>query len=238
MSVIRFIYVYRERSTGRAVYVGSAFDVARRDIQHCKRKMIPFEREIARRGRDAFTLEIVEALKAETVVEAMRVGVARENQWMDVLDTFRAEGCFNFLRNGVMFDTEEQWAARNAAMGARQKIVQGTPEKRARASAVTRAAITLWWKRSDVRQKMKDAWTPEKRSRRIASLKRTWSTPTAQARKSAASKAARCTPEARASQSEISSVFHAKRRRARSLAMLPFPLKFQTHYAALRGVTL
>jgi hypothetical protein len=28
--IIRFIYVYREFATGRPVYVGSAFDVARR----------------------------------------------------------------------------------------------------------------------------------------------------------------------------------------------------------------
>jgi predicted GIY-YIG superfamily endonuclease len=52
---IRFIYIYREKETGSAVYTGSAFDVGARDIQHCK-GLLAFDKEIQRKGRDAFTL--------------------------------------------------------------------------------------------------------------------------------------------------------------------------------------
>ena len=69
MEIIRCIYAYREKVTGRAVYVGSAFDVKRRDWKHCNDPAVPFDREIACLGRNAFTLEIVEAFRTETIKE-------------------------------------------------------------------------------------------------------------------------------------------------------------------------
>ena len=93
---ILFIYAYYELVSGKDVYVGSAFNVAARDRVHCVSGQIPFDREILRRGRGAFGLRIVEALTAECDTDAMKAGVPRENQWMDVLGTYRTKGCFNF----------------------------------------------------------------------------------------------------------------------------------------------
>jgi predicted GIY-YIG superfamily endonuclease len=97
--IIQFIYVYREKATGRAVYVGSTVDPKTRDSNHKSGEpFLPFDREIARRGRDAFTFEIVEAFSGESVASTKKAAHEREDHWMAVLDTFRADGCFNVAR--------------------------------------------------------------------------------------------------------------------------------------------
>lgn len=87
-----FIYAYREAATGRAVYVGCANNVKTRDHGHCAATAgHPIDREIARIGRDAFTLETLEEVTPENYVE-------RENYWMDKLGTFRTAHGFNIHR--------------------------------------------------------------------------------------------------------------------------------------------
>ncbi len=136
--IIRFIYVYREFATGRPVYVGSAFDVARRDEQHVNRPNSPFDRELVRRGRSAYTLEIIDTFTAESFVVVLRESVCRENRWMDTLRTYRTEGCFNFLRATVNYENEQQINAARAACAAAQR----TPGARARMSAALKAVQT------------------------------------------------------------------------------------------------
>jgi hypothetical protein len=123
-TLIRFIYAYREKATGRAVYVGSAFDVEARDKQHCKGKL-SFDKMLAQR-RDAFTLEIVEAFRADDIGELWRLSAARENHWMDVLGTYRAEGCFNFGRASAQYDSSAHYEAASMA-----KAAAWTEERRA-----------------------------------------------------------------------------------------------------------
>jgi hypothetical protein len=92
MKAKRFIYAYRERSTGRAVYVGSTFNVKKRHYSHCcGNANTPFDLELAKKGRDVFTLETLEAVAATKTVE-------RENYWMDALGTFRTTHGFNTIR--------------------------------------------------------------------------------------------------------------------------------------------
>jgi hypothetical protein len=87
-----FIYAYREVATGRAVYVGCANNVKRRDQGHCADTTgDPIDREISRVGRDAFTIETLEEVTPENCV-------ARENYWMDKLGTFRTAHGFNSVR--------------------------------------------------------------------------------------------------------------------------------------------
>ncbi len=188
---IRFIYVYREKSTGRAVYVGSAFDPEQRDRQHSNGDGLPFDRELKRRGRDAFTFHIVEALSAPTAWAAEKAGAARENHWMDVLKTFRTEGCFNFARSRC-FKSEELREASIAAM----KLCNGTLEARAANSAAMK----------------KHYENPEVRARKSAARKAYFEDPEARARQSAAMKAALSTPEARARHAAAQTNVWAKRR--------------------------
>jgi len=47
---IRFIYAYRDKTTGLPVYVGSANDPVNRDKEHCNRPEVPFDKELRKRG--------------------------------------------------------------------------------------------------------------------------------------------------------------------------------------------
>ena len=198
VKVIRFIYAYRLKATGRAVYVGSAFDVAGRDREHYKGHL-PFDKEIRRVGRDAFTLKIVEALRGVSAVEVMTACIARENQWMDVLDTFRTKGCFNFSRAVVTHNSEEQWEATKAAQSATHKKRWQNSEVRARNSAALKKRYEDPEERARTSAAMKIAkGTPEARARNSAAQKKRYENPEARARTSAAQKKRFEDPEERA----------------------------------------
>ncbi len=282
MSVIRFIYVYREAATGRAVYVGSAFDVAQRDREHCNKGGIPFDREIKRRGRDAFTLEIVEALKAETSVAALHATVSRENQWMDVCRTFRTQDSFNFYRARLEYDSEEhreasiaatkatcstpEWreaksvaikkyfenqAARaaqsarvkkhfeNPAARAAQSAAHSTPEARSRASVAALKRYSNPAARTAQSARVKKFYEdPAARAAQSAVLKKRYSNPAARTAQSAERKKYFEKPEARAAQSAVMKAAYSKKKCARALGLLPFPLKWQERYAGALGLAL
>ncbi|MFZ3277988.1 MAG: hypothetical protein WA182_13890 [Candidatus Sulfotelmatobacter sp.] len=118
MTTNRFIYAYKEKVTGTPIYVGSAKDPAKRDAEHCKSLRFPFDKELRRRGRDSFTFEIVEAFRiAGSTLDAIKASVPRENQWMDVLGTFRTPHGFNFARARVNFSSQEAADAARIASG-------------------------------------------------------------------------------------------------------------------------
>ncbi len=213
--IIRFIYVYREKATGRAVYVGSAFDVAKRDRKHIK-GYLTFDREIRRRGRDAFTLEIVEAFRGDEKDSA-----PRENQWMDVLKTFRSEGCFNFARAFVQYDSAEHREAAIAAMAATKQ----TPEARARMSAMQKKHYEDPEARArhSATQKIAQS-SSEYRAQQSLTTKKHFEDPEARARHSAAMKIANGTPEARARNSaRMKKHFEDPEARARHSAISSTP---------------
>ncbi|MFI5260797.1 MAG: hypothetical protein ACHQU0_03315 [Candidatus Paceibacteria bacterium] len=195
MKFIRFIYVYRVKATGRAVYVGSTFDVASRDKQHCTAPRVPFDYEIHRLGREALSLEIVEAVSCATAAAAIALCVARENQWMDLLRTFRIDGCFNFNRARVLYSSE---SCREAAVSAHRAATKKSWEnKDSRASrsaakkkyyedptarAITAAAVKAALGTPEARAKRAAISTPELQARRTARLH----TPEVLAKKAAA----------------------------------------------------
>jgi hypothetical protein len=129
--ITRYIYAYRERDTGRPVYVGSAFDVKKRDKGHCTENKIPFDREIVRRGRDAFTLETVDSVTAENEAAVMTLSVSLENGWMDILSTFRTEHGFNFFHAVIGYSSQEHFLAARAAI----KATWSNPEVKAKAAS-------------------------------------------------------------------------------------------------------
>jgi hypothetical protein len=173
--------VYREKATGKPVYVGSAFDVAKRDEEHCEGN-VPFDRELRRRGRDAFALEIVEAFRIEDVGETWRLSASRENHWMEVLGTFRTEGCFNFKRATAIYDSKEAWDAWLAANSAAQKIA--APIVNARPGFLARRNASI-----------KRSRTPEVIAKIVATLAEVNARPETRARRSAGAKAAMSKPE-------------------------------------------
>jgi len=187
MIINRFIYVYKERATRKPVYVGSAFDVEKRDREHCTLDAIPFDHELVRRGRDAFTLHTIDNVVGETNVEAMTRCVERENEWMDECGTYRTDGCFNFARARVLYDSEEQLIARNIAASASMKRVLETSEARSRMSVAATIACA----------------SSEVRSRKSEAMKKYYENPEARARTSAAAKISNNTPEALALMSKI-----------------------------------
>ena len=197
---IRFIYIYREKETGSAVYTGSAFDVGARDIQHCK-GLLAFDKEIQRKGRDAFTLEIVEAFRTETVEELWKTSAARENQWMAVLGTYRTSSCFNFSRASAVYDSQERFAAARIAISsglrkryedpkARLRVSEGIrkyyedPKAKAAASARNSVNLSAYFK------------TPEGREVHAAAMRKRNSDPLERAKQSVKAKAI-WTPERR-----------------------------------------
>jgi len=99
---------------------------------------------------------IVEALSShsESIVKVQ--GILRENQWMDVLGTYRSENGFNFQRADIPFRDRDTWLA------ARQRA-QTTPEATAKKSTSQKEAMKLFfvknkgWSGSAV----KSFWTPE-----------------------------------------------------------------------------
>lgn len=135
---IRFIYAYRWKATGKALYVGSAFNPASRDKAHSKGNHLPFQRFITKHGRKKFTLEIVEAFRAETIGECWKLSAARENHWMDVLKTWHEFGGHNYQRADVTFDTKQQYAAARVAMKAAGKKRSQDPAWRAATTAANR----------------------------------------------------------------------------------------------------
>ncbi len=152
--ITRYIYVYREADTRRPVYVGSAFDVARRDKIHVssgrRGSNVPFDNELFRRGRKAFTLETIASVAGKNAVEAMCNAVPLENEWMNKLSTFRTPHGFNFKRADVIFDVEDRWKARNEA----NRASKSTPEAR-----------------NFHKTRMRMAWAdPKSRALRVASM--------------------------------------------------------------------
>jgi len=117
--VIFFIYVYRERAIGdfaehkkgRPVYVGSTNNPKARYYSHLHESIkSPFQRELKRRGKDAFSFEIVEAFVGEPDDVA-----ARENQWMNLLGT--VEHGFNRMpagRRPHRRTLQEEWKEHHA----------------------------------------------------------------------------------------------------------------------------
>jgi hypothetical protein len=119
----RYIYCYRWKSTGIAVYVGSTWDLEQRDQYHVRGNGIPFERLLTEQGREKFTLEIVEVVHGETYTGTMQAAVPRENFWMDELKTWHEHGTrgYNFGRASSSFDSEDEYEAARAAMSTSAK---------------------------------------------------------------------------------------------------------------------
>lgn len=108
----RYIYCYRWKATGRAAYVGSAWDVEERDNQHTENPNgVPFDTFMLKYGRDKFALEIVEKVVGKSKVHAYRKAIPRENFWMDKLKTWHEHGGQNFMRATLVFSSEEQHEA-------------------------------------------------------------------------------------------------------------------------------
>lgn len=133
----RHIYCYYWAYTAIPAYVGSAFDVAVRDKQHCdeKRTSIPFDKVIVRHGRDAFLLKVVETVNAITRINAMRQAALRENFWMIKLRTWHKFGGYNFMRASAAFSSESHM---EAATAARRRAWDSDPEWRERTSLRTK----------------------------------------------------------------------------------------------------
>jgi len=113
MKSIRFIYVYREKATGRAVYVGSAFNPRQRDHEHCKGKASVFDRVLHKVGRENFTLEIVEAFRTASRTEMAKLSVARETHWIKLLRTSYKYGGQNIVTPnvGLLGASQEKYEA-------------------------------------------------------------------------------------------------------------------------------
>jgi hypothetical protein len=164
--IVRYIYAYREKATGRAVYVGSAFDSAKRDRTHSNGDAIPFDREIKRRGRDAFTLEIVDFVFGTDMVDAMAKAVLAENWWMDELFTFRTPQGFNFGRASFTFDSVAAYKASNAA-----KRAGWTKSVRTHQSNATKEQWANTARRERLIAAKAAGWTPEKRAAQAERLR-------------------------------------------------------------------
>ena len=161
--VIRFIYTYKERTSGRPVYVGSTLDTKTRQRIRVYRLCCPFDRELAAHP-EKYEHSILEVFKTNTDEESRRLCVLRENQWMDVLDTYRTSHGFNFQRANIPFNDRESWLI------ARQKA-QTTPEALAQKSTSCKAS-----------------WTPELRRRQSSLMKRLGLNPVTRKRHSNAAK--------------------------------------------------
>jgi group I intron endonuclease len=140
---VRFIYCYRWKATGQALYVGSAFDPAKRDRAHTKSKEIPFDRFISKHGRENFILEILEAFRANSIAEIYQLSVTRENHQMDVQKTWHEFGGQNFLRAVVVFDSDQKRQALTAALSAAGLGRKPTAETRAKMSKASKGR-TPW----------------------------------------------------------------------------------------------
>jgi hypothetical protein len=106
--VIRFIYTYKERTSGRPVYVGSTLDTKTRQRIRVYRLCCPFDRELAAHP-EKYEHSILEVFKTNTDEESRRLCVLRENHWMDVLDTYRTPHGFNFQRANIQHYDREAW---------------------------------------------------------------------------------------------------------------------------------
>ncbi len=169
---IWFIYAYKRVDTGKCVYVGSTLNPHDRHRLRIKKSQngFPFDRVLAA-DPDAYSYEIVEALfcLSSTVVR-------RENQWMDVLGTFRTDGCFNFQRANITVPNYEAWlAARKAA--------QSTPEFLARKALKQKEVMANYWDgrrkqkpplrtREEINAAMRAAWTPERKAAQQGALRK------------------------------------------------------------------
>lgn len=99
------------------VYVGSTWDMNGRDYGHTDSRDIPFDRFMAKQGRDKFTLETVDTVYGKTRWQARRNAVPCENKWMDKLETWHGFGTggMNFKRATVVFDSDENYRGWKAA---------------------------------------------------------------------------------------------------------------------------
>jgi len=175
VKIHRFIYAYYKKSSNTPVYVGSAFDVAARELTH-RRGHILFDKELKKHGRHYFLLRIVDSVTANNRVSAIAKAVPLENAWMDRLSTFRTSHGFNFRRANTVFINSEQWNARNASISAGLHIRLSTRKEKVRLSrqskeimsrpevkAKQQAAARAQWSRPLVRKAMatgiKAAWS-------------------------------------------------------------------------------
>jgi flagellar biosynthesis GTPase FlhF len=164
------------------VYVGSAFDVEKRNREHLAGSL-PFDREMQNREHSAFVLEIVDRISASNEAAAFLESVSLENYWMDKLRTFRTAGCFNFKRAVSKYTSEEQASATKAAQAASLSSAR-VKNKMRKAAAVrwskpaerakTSVASCRMWRsrkhsvssetRAAISASVKLLWTPEKRA--------------------------------------------------------------------------
>jgi hypothetical protein len=179
-SLTRFIYCYFCIITGLPEYTGSAWDVEFRDKRHCRDNEIPFDREIASRGRDSFRLETVDSVTANTKSEVLTLAVQLENQWMDKLQTFQPESGrgYNFMRAFVVFDDEaayQGWKDAQAAGAARNAA---DPEwKAAHAAGAARGASRPEWKAAHAARLAKMHADPEWQKNHAIALVKTHAAP-------------------------------------------------------------
>jgi len=199
---MRYIYVYREADTGVPVYVGSAFDVKERDRVHCKRKDIPFDRELQRRGRNAFTLHTIDSVVAECADKATALSIPLENEWMNRLFTFRTDHGFNFTRSHKRPDTETISAAtkrawKNPLLAPKMKAAQQAGHS-VKSRAMQGAALSKTMSNPEFKERNKARRNdPAFKSRQSETAKSRWADPDVRARQSAAIKAAHSTPDAK-----------------------------------------
>jgi hypothetical protein len=254
---LRFIYVYfLDR---KPVYVGSAKDVIKRDHYHCAVLDLPIERLIAKHGRDAFTLQIVEAFRAETKDEIWRISNARENHWMDVLGTWHKYGGYNYMRAAIEHDRDvwlaattsanrklakdPKWLAKNKAISGvtNKKLAQDPNWLAATAAANRKLAQTPEWKAAH--RKARDEYKNRKAfARRTAGpppshiapqvIRRKSGMQTLKAKRESAARCKMLTQSAEwlAKIGPAQRLRGAKQRLARSLGMLPYPIRWLESY--------
>ena len=147
---IRYIYCYRDRTTGRALYVGSSWDVKDRNSQHQKSKG-PFDRHIAANGGlELFVLEIIDSATELTRIAALSAAALKENFWMNELKTWHKMGGFNFQMAFAEFDSEARYQASRAAQAAGVRRLSSDPKWQAKnAAALKRLFSSLKWKKKN-----------------------------------------------------------------------------------------
>src|SRR5271166_5237594 len=101
----RVVYLYRWKLTGSPFYVGSTSNLAARDKAHfapCSPAgTVKADKFFVQFGRDCFSLEVLEIVKAATNNHATRLARVKENEYIISLNTLKINGGGNYELNMV-----------------------------------------------------------------------------------------------------------------------------------------
>jgi hypothetical protein len=159
----RFVYGYFDKS-GTAAYVGSAWDVLKRDKEHRRKSpAIPFDR-VLQRSPSKYSIRVLEEVEGATAQSAREIAAFAENKWMDTCGTWWEKGGQNFQRAVTNFSSQELYSAMAAAKSAAQR----TPEFRSKVSGT----MKIKWLDPTYRARMRESHIEKKQTQETINKRR------------------------------------------------------------------